>query len=130
MAKKRPKKENSHAGNIAKAILPYAVAFIIVVVIAGGLASFLIYRVGVCFGVIAGGVTASLFGLLWLGATPYEKTSEDANDVEDGIILILLTGFANFGRQHSTNDYHSAWYYCHNYRHRRMDSGLCSSVQI
>ena len=98
MAKKRPKKKRAVAGNIAKAILAYTVAFIIVVVLSGGLAGFLIYRVGVCFGVIAGGVTAFLCGLLWLGATPYEKTPEDAKDVEDGILLILLTGLANFDR--------------------------------
>lgn len=94
MAKKRRKKSDAAK---AWAIVLIAVPLFGMFILSCVVAALVVYRFGVCPGVAAGGGTAFLCGLLWLGGRTYGEFPEGTpNSPVVMLGIILANGVANF----------------------------------
>ncbi len=93
MARKRRKKSGAaKAWAFLLIAIPIFAAFVLSSVVAG----VVIYHVGVCPGVAAGGGTALLFGLFWLARTTYGEFPEGTpNSPLVMLGIIFANGLAN-----------------------------------
>ena len=97
MAKKIRKKKKSAAAGMARAILPYAIASVVILSVSGLAGGLVGYHVGVFPGVASGGAAMFLCGLLWLAGITYGEFPEGtARSPILMLAVIFVNGFTNF----------------------------------